>query len=308
MRTRVTLSLIAVVIAAVLSSGCASTARISEFDTFATAGNAYATAMDTLLTEAEQVLIDTNSQRLLWDAKLTSDAKTDAEKMEAREYLIGNLDIMDNLVQENLDAFDMVRSQVSLLAAYFAQLAGLATTDAAELFGAQLADSVTSLNSLSDGLGRSPLVTNPGAGQAAATAGGAIVKAVQAGSLEKELKLRGETIERVLKVHEELLDALKDQIKGDLALGRNREYETAVIEPLTDGTAQTKPQEWIDARRRLLAPPPLNHKISDTIGAIQKLRTAWAKLQTNSLTVADVQAVLDDLQPLIAAGEGLKKK
>jgi len=313
MQTKITLRLIAVVGVVVLFSGCATTARISEFDNFATAGRAYASAMDILLIEAEQVLIDTNSERLLWNAEgVLKSATTDDEKSEVEELLLGEstgqLFDMDNRIRENLDAYDIVRSQVSLLAAYFSQLAGLATTDAAELFGAQLADSVTALNSLSNSLKRSPVITNSGAGQAAATLGVAIVKTVQARSLENELELRGKTIDNVLKVHEELLDALKEQIKGDLALGRKREYEAAVREPLADGSALGNRQEWIDARRRLLAAAPLNQKIGNTISALQKLRTAWTKLQTNSLTVADVQSVLDDLQPLIAAGEGLKKQ
>ena len=320
MRSRSTLFVIAaIVLATITSSGCASTARISEFDTFATAGTSYAKAMDGLLTEADQLLIDTNSRKFLWSqSAMLKDAAqaTEEERAEIASILLndeefsGGLLDMDNVMRENLAAHEFVRSQVSLLAAYFAQLAGLAKTDAAEQFGAQLAGSVDSLNTLSDALGANKVGNAAGAEEAAQAAGTAIVRAVQARSLEHELELRGETIENVLKVHEALLDALKDQIWADLDVARKREYETKVEAPLRDGTAVkdvASMKAWIDNRRQLLAPAPLNQKVSATISALQKLRTAWTKLQTHSLTLADVQAVLDDLQPVIAGAEALKQ-
>lgn len=320
MRFRSTSLLMATVaLATVMSTGCASTARISQFDTFATAGNSYATAMDGLLTEAEEVLVDTNSKKFLWSQRLSLSmaGPTDEQKDRARAILLndvegsGGLLDMDNAMRDNITAYEAVRSQVSLLAAYFSQLAGLAKTGAAEVFGAQLAGSVDSINALSGSLGSTAIGNAVGAKKMAQTVGSAITRAVQAKSLEQELELRGAAIDTVLEVHAALLDALKSQIAADLDVARKREYESRVEEPLVDGRATKDPaseQLWIDNRRQLLAPAPLNQKVNATISGLQMLRTAWTKLQTDSLTVSDVQAVLDDLQPVIAAAEALKEQ
>lgn len=319
MRLRSKLLLIAAVaLMAVMSTGCASSVRISQFDSFATAGNSYATAMDGLLTEAEAVLVDTNSKKFLWNQRLSL-AMTDptpAQIERGKAILLndtkgsGGLGDMDNEMKESITAYEAVRAQVSLLAAYFSQLAGLAQTDAAAQFGAQLAGSVDSINTLSTSLGKTGIGDAAGAKGLAQAVGSEIVQAVQAKSLDKELELRGAAIEAVLKVHERLLEALRAQIAADVEVARNREYETLVEQPLVEGKAtkdSNSETKWIDNRRRLLEPAPLSQNVNATISGLQMLRTAWAKLQTKSLTIDDVQAALDDFQPVIAAAEGLKK-
>jgi hypothetical protein len=50
-------------LAALLSSGCATTVKVSRFEAFAAAGGQYSDALGALLTEAGTVLVDTNPTR-----------------------------------------------------------------------------------------------------------------------------------------------------------------------------------------------------------------------------------------------------
>src|SRR5215210_8431321 len=52
-------------LAALLSSGCATTAKVSRFEAFAAAGGQYSEALGELLTEAGTVMVDTNSDKVL---------------------------------------------------------------------------------------------------------------------------------------------------------------------------------------------------------------------------------------------------
>lgn len=297
MRIKLNLTFVVVLIA-VLSSGCVTTAatKISQFDSFATAGKTYTAAMDGLLVEAGQVLVDTNSKKLIWTKADFPDVPN------AGDQLTTSLTGADEVVKENLEEMRLLRDQVSLLSAYFDQLAAMATSDAPQAFAKQLEGTATALNSVKEKLTREPDVV----GQIAGQIGFLVVRGIQHKELEKELQARKDTIESVLESHQKLLLVLKAQIEADLDIVRQNEYETEVIEPFAASKKLANPDSWSKKRRELLQPVALTEKMRATVGALNKMRTAWAKLLTNSLTAEDVQGIADDLQPVLTGLAALK--
>lgn len=293
--------LAAIALVAVVTSGCASSAKISQFDTFATAGTQYATAMDGLLTESSIVIVDANSRKFMWSvAPIVKAASTAEEKKQAKTMLSTQLGVQDTVMIMNLTEIELLRAQVKILSTYFGRLAALSTTDVPAQFGAQLENSVTALNSLSNELLGSSLTGKPEAVQQLSKGlGSLIVKGVQQGALERELEARKTTIAEILRLHQALLAVIKAQIEADARIVRQREYEVKVKDAIL--TAVNNQERWINDRRSLLKPVPVSQQVSATMSALEKMQTAWARLLVSELSIADVQSVVDDLQPVLTS-------
>lgn len=298
--------LAAMTLVLVVTSGCATTSRISQFDTFATAGNQYATAMDGLLTESTNVMVDANSRKIMWTAApLVEAASTPEEQDQVKTMLVDQLQVQDDVMRLNIKEIELLRAQVKILSTYFGRLAALATTDAPAQFGAQLENSVTALNSLSNELNGSSLINQPEAvQQLAGGLGSLVVKGVQQRALENELEARKTTIAETLRLHQALLAAIKAQIDADAGIIRQREYEVRVRDAIV--TSVNRQETWIRDRRSLLEPVPVSQQVSATMSALENMQTAWARLLTSELTAADVQSVVNDLQPVLTGLAALR--
>lgn len=295
----------ALVLPALLSVGCATTAKISQFETFAQAGKAYAEAMNGspssdggLLDAAKDVLVDTNSEKLL---QTVADFPGSVDRAAFKEQ--------DSAMRANLSELDLLKRQVTLLADYFTALSNLASTKAPESFGAELGSTVTSLDALSGALGETSLFKDTAAAQSVAQGVGTlIVRGVQLRALQRELKERKQTIAEVLGLHQALLAALKAQISADQQLTRDRQYEEEVVAPFLAGQVQEgNAASWKQDRVDLLGPAPVAQQVANAESAVKNLRSAWAKLLVNKLTASDVQAVVSDLEPILAGLGALKK-
>lgn len=300
------LRLPALALLALLSSGCATTAKISQFESFAQAGKSYADAMngtsgtgEGLLDAAKGVLVDTNSEKLL----------------ETVADFPGSVDLaafkdQDSAMRANLTEIDLLKRQVTLLSDYFSALSNLAITKAPESFGAEIQNTAASLSGLSQALGNSAMLENSTAvSQLAGSGATLIVRGIQLRALNRELEERKSVIAEILGLHQELLAALEAQIRADQKFSRDRQYEKEVIEPFLSGQVQAgNAAAWKKDRLELLSPPPLVQQVVGAQSAVKNLRSAWAKLLTNKLTAADIQAVVNDLEPILAALEAVKQK
>lgn len=276
-------------------TGCATTAKVSRFEAFAATGAQYAATLDSLLVEVGTVMIDTDSDELLETAAEFPGAVTRAE-----------LKTQDAVLRSNLGELDLFRRQAVVLGDYFAGLSRLATTEAAESFGAELQNTVASLNGLSSALGSSSLARNEaGVAQLTQGVGTLIVRGVQLRALDRELKARKQTIVEILRLHRALLAALKAGLDSDLEYEGNRRYETEVIEPFLAGNVGD-PEGWKAKRRELGSEPAVRKQLEDAAHAAQQLQGAWGMLLANKLGAADVQAVVNDLEPILAGLGKLK--
>lgn len=291
---RATLVVLSLLVAG-LATGCASTAKIGQFEAFAAAGKQYDEAMEQLLDQSVAVLVNTNSDRLL-------QSQEEFQGSVTREAL----QTQDKADQANLAAVQQLQRQVKLLSNYFDALSNLATTDAATSFASELENTVTEINGLSTTLSGSALIDNPGATQQLAqSVGDLVVRRIQLRALEQELEARKQTIAEVLQLHKVLLEALAAQVGADTTFVNQQAYEKEVVAPLLAGSV-SDPATWKADRLRLLSPAPLSTQIQQAQNAIQSLQAAWAKLLSTKLTAADIQSVVDDLQPILAAADALQ--
>lgn len=298
--------LAAAALAGVMTSSCASSAKISQFDAFATAGNQYATAMDGLLTESADVMLDANSRKLMWTAApMAKSASTAEQKEQVKTMLSASLSDQDAVMLANLREIELLRAQVNILSAYFDQLAALSTTNAPDQFSTQLESSVSALNSLSTALSGSSLTQTPAAVQQLSKGLGSLtVKGVQQRALARELEARKTTIAEILRLHQALLGAIRAQIEADEDMVRQREYEVKVKDSIL--TAVNDQEQWINDRRSLLKPASVSQQLSATMNALTKMQTAWSKLLIGEVSIRDVQSVADDLQPVLSSLVAMK--
>lgn len=275
-------------------AGCASTATISRFDAFAQAGGQYAKAVDALLQQSAQIQVDASSEKLLA-------TRTDLGPVSRDDFRR-----QDQADRGYVDEITLLRRQVKLLADYFTALDALATSDAPQAFGTTVATTATSLDALSQQLRGTGLSSNPQAEQALATGvGSLVVKAAGSRALQHELEQRKEMIARVLQLHVALLGVLRDQVQANLQFARNRQYEQQVEGPYLTADAALEPISWKQERFQGLGPADPVQQLDAAQSAARNLQTAWAKLLSNELGPADVQAVTNELTPILAALDAL---
>lgn len=293
---------------------CAARTKISQFRSFAEAGKVYTRALagsaesegsstPGLLDYAGEVLVNSNSDKLL---------QTQAEfpgTVTQEEF-----DRQDGAMRQNLVELGLLKRQVRLLSDYFQALADLATSKAPEAFGAEAKNTVSSINGLTQALNGSSLFGRPeAAAMLSQSLGELIVRGIQVKLLKTELEERKETIARVLRLHQALLEALKAQIKSDLELGRNRLYEKEVMKPFLEATFPNGVQEsewkgWKAKRLELLQEPPVIAQVQQASKALQAMQRSWIKLLSNDVTSEDIQGIVRDLQPILASLGGLTKE
>jgi hypothetical protein len=264
--------------------------------------------MNGLLTESSNVMLDANSRKLMWTAAPMAKAASKAEEKEqVKTMLSARLSDQDAVMLANLREIELLRAQVNILSTYFDQLSALSTTNAPEQFSIQMESSVGALNSLSTALSSSPMTQTPKALQQLSKGLGSLaVKGIQQRALERELEARKTTIAEIFRLHQVLLEAIKAQIEADEDIVRQREYEVKVKDSIL--SAVNDQERWINDRKTLLKPTAVSQNLSSTISALTKMQTAWSKLLIGEVSIADVQSITGDLQPVLTSLLAMKPK
>lgn len=276
--------------AAAFLAACGTTTT-SNVTPFAAAGTQYAQAVETLLDTSTDLLVDSNSQKLLQGLRLAPGTAEDLEEQ-------------DKAMRANLTEVRLLRRQLDLLGEYFRSLSALSTSDVPQAFAAELSQTAAAIDGVSKSLQQTALFRNAAAGESlVGEIGGLIVAGVRGHELRRELERRKATIDEVLSIQGRLLDALRAQVLADVEINRQREYDTEVVEPFeTEGDLSTEAQQqvWLAARRKLLTDPILVEELVAAAAAARALRVAWARVLADRLTPADVEAVVAKLDPIAA--------
>jgi hypothetical protein len=276
-----------------LLTGCA-TARIPDFQAFATAGTAYTQAVTGLITEVGNTAVDANSTKLLQSRSLAAVSLADFRKQ-------------DQDMRSYLGELTRIQAQVDLLGDYFNALAGLATSSAPQSFSTQVQSLATTLVGVTQEVKGTTIAQASQIASAAGGVGGLVVKGVQGRELKKELEARKQTIAEILQLHQALLATLSSQTAADARFTTALDYDQKVIEPFMAGqVAQAQQQSWSAERLSLLSQPLLVEQVKTTADAARQLQQAWSKLLSNDLTAADIQAITAELSPVLASLSALK--
>lgn len=276
-------------------TGCA-TARIPQFQAFATAGTAYTQAVTGLITQVGNSAVDANSVKLLQSRALASIALSDIQKQ-------------DQDMRAYLAELNRIQLQTTLLGDYFQALAGLATSSAPQSFATEVQGLATTLGSVTQQVRGTSIAKDPQAVAAAAgSVGNLVVKEVQGRELKRELEARKQAIAQILQLQQTLLAVLGSQTEANARFTTAETYNQQVVAPLLAGQVNTATQaSWMSERYSLLSQPVLVAQVQTAAKAASDLQQAWNRLLTNDLTAVEIQAITDELAPVLASLDALKK-
>ncbi len=278
-------------------TGCA-TAKVPQFDAFASAGTAYTQAVGGLITEVGDSAINANSVKLIENQRLLS----------PDPLPIPSIRQQDQEMRDYLAQLDRLQAQTTLLGNYFQALADLATSSAPQSFATEVTNVANTLGGVTQEVRGTAIAKQAQIANAAGSVGGLIVKGVQGRELQKELEARKDTISQVLQLQQAMLQTLGQQAQANAQFTNALDYDQKVIVPLTTGqvTPQTQ-QAWMAERLALLSQPVLVDQMNTAAKAALSLQQAWNKLLTNDLSLADIQAITSELAPVLASLDALKQ-
>lgn len=275
-------------------TGCA-TARIPQFQAFADAGTAYTQAVTGLITQVGNSAVDANSVKLLQSRALAPVALSDLQKQ-------------DQDMRAYLAELNRIQLQTTLLGDYFQALAGLATSSAPQSFATEVQSLATTLGGVTQEVRGTSIAQTQAVATAAGSVGNLVVKEIQGKELQRELEARKETIAQILQLQQTLLAALSSQTEANARFTTAQDYDQQVVAPFLAGQVNQATQKgWMSERYSLLSQPELVAQVNTAAQAARDLQQAWNKLLTNDLTAAEVQAIADDLAPVLASLDALKK-
>jgi hypothetical protein len=276
-------------------TGCA-TAKVPQFQAFATAGTTYTQAVTGLITQVGNSAVDANSVKLLQTRALAPVALSDIQKQDQ--------DMRDYLAQ-----LDRIQLQTTLLGDYFQALADLATSSAPQSFATEVQSVATTLGSVTEEVRGTSIAQDPAAvATAAGSVGGLVVKEIQGKELKRELEARKETIARILQLQQTLLEVLGSQAEANARFTTAMTYDQQVLTPFMAGqVTQATQNSWMTERYSLLSQPVLVTQVKTAAQAARDLQQAWNKLLANDLTPAEVQTITENLAPVLASLDALKK-
>ena len=276
-------------------TGCA-TAKVPQFQAFATAGTTYTQAVTGLITQVGNSAVDANSVKLLQSRALAPVTLSDIQKQ-------------DQDMRAYLNELNRIQLQTTLLGDYFQALAGLATSSAPQSFATEVQTLATTLGSVTQEVRGTSVAKDPQAVAAAAgSVGGLVVKEIQGKELQRELEARKDAIAQILKLQQALLAVLSSQTEANARFTTAQDYDQQVLAPFVAGQVNTATQKsWMSERYSLLSQPVLVAQVNTAAQAASDLQQAWNKLLTNDLTLTEVQAITDELAPVLASLETLKK-
>ena len=278
-------------------TGCA-TARVPEFQAFASAGTAYTQTVTGIITQVGNTAVDANSTKLLQSRELAPVALPDFRQQ-------------DQDMRKYLDELNRIQVQTTLLGDYFQALADLATSNAPQSFATEVQSLATTLGGVTEqvrGTGIAATAQEAQIAAAAGSVGGLIVKEVQGRELRRELEARKETISEILRLQQALLATLGSQAEANARFTTALTYDEQVITPFQAGQLTTDPvqKSWMAERLTLLSQPVLVDQVNTAARAARSLQQAWNKLLTNDLSAAEVNAITAELAPVLASLDALK--
>jgi hypothetical protein len=275
-------------------SGCATTARISQFDQFAEAGKAYADAVTILTEEAGNAAIDTDSLVLIKARdRLSSENERKSVVLEHNELLKERLQLLRDISRHAL-----------LLKSYFVALSSLAQSDAPSGIGTAAEGVVNSLGQVSEQIKTAKI----GGGTVSEFVGTGTTIAIaqfQRSALETELKNRAVTIARELDLQQAVLQAIATEMQTDLEAIFVQEANEIVVSYKSD---LPLPGGWSARRKGILSATVSLASAEAAADAAKNLKLSFVALVENRLQLLNVDALMKDIDEILTLIEKINAK
>lgn len=280
-----------VLIASMLLAGCASSARINQFQAFAELGHRHQVALGGVIDQAVASNIDANSQELLDIREQKVPAKSWGPGPSGDEIL----DTNNIAVIETTRQYAAIKRHAALLDEYFQKLGALAAYDSQPIANSTSA-TVEAIQALSP-----KLQAMKGLPAAAGAVAQVVVNGVKGRLLERELRANGDVIHRELELQERVLAFIAARIAADQELLTQRKILDRLAVPFGDLSRPDVPGDWIAARRELLLSQAVAAEPAEEAARLSRqLRRAYLQLLEGKLTPEDVSSLASDLSRLLA--------
>lgn len=296
------------VLVAVLPVGCATSARITQFQQFADAANKYAAATIDLtnaagiaVANADSVILVDSRDSMIPKGKLTPETNT-----ELSEKLKTGLAEHNEDVLQYLDLMGKIRLHLKLLQDYFNALSALASSNAPSGIGTAAESAVAAMGTLS------PQIKNAKIGNGNMSVSqftGAVVPIVvarfQQAALENELRARAPILERELDVQQAALQAMVSYLESNQKVYLNYYLENEVFQPYIDA-ADKLPANWIGSREALLTKTLTPTAAASAAEAAKGLKLAFVALAEDRLDLVSVQSIIREANELLALAQKIQ--
>jgi hypothetical protein len=271
-------------------TGCA-TRRLTQFNTFAQAGITYTAASQTVVTDAGNAVVNTDSALLI-------KFRPDLSEAQRRTRVTQS----DELLKQRLSVLQLISAHGRVLQAYFTALAALSNPKATNSVGTAAQGVYDSFAKISPALAGAkigstsvssfiPQVTAP------------IVAMFKAQALDKELHARSKSIADELALQEAAFSAIASEFKTDAQVLQNI-HETENIDQFA--AAAALPSDWAAARLPLLSTPVTVASADAAAKAAAQLRKAFSALVEDKLDSAGFTLLLGDISNILTIAKGLK--
>lgn len=277
-------------------TGCATT-QVDRYSQFASAGQGYTQAMDTLLTNASELLINADSYQL------------EAARAQG-PVTAGLLREHDEKLRKPLRDIRLVQAQTNTLGAYFQALVNAVNSaeGAPAQFTQHLDNLAGSVNGLVQAVGSTGLFQPEVAAVEKSSAavqtiaddvGTLVVKGVEDRRLKKELESQKAVIAQALLQQQRAMTSISVLMDQAQAVIDAVTYQQNVEQPFV--SSGPLPTTWMSTRVQDLTSLGLPAAVQSARSAAATLYLAWAQLLSSSFGDKESQALNADVERLKAS-------
>ncbi|AKG20080.1 hypothetical protein [Calothrix sp. 336/3] len=279
-----------VTVVATLSTGC----RYSkEYQKVTEAGNKYTTAVDELLVKAGDLQIDSSSEKILLDDRLSNQSLKDYQELNTKDK---------EIVQTIAD----IREHNHLLRRYFSKLKELANSDTPEKVKVEIEEVTRNMQKISSDLQKSTILSRP---SVVGNIGKLIVNSKIEGVLKEELEKRHPVILQELTIQQEMLKSLGEFMQHRVAITTEAREQRLLIRPLIaaqpmdDGIVS----QWIQERKQIFLTDQRVTELKKASQALEEFKDIYTASVEGKINSERLNASLQDIDSFLALLEHSQK-
>jgi hypothetical protein len=271
-------------------AGCA-TARLTQFNTFAQAGITYVTASQTVITDAGNAAVNTDSALLVKFRPDLSPAQRTARVTAS-----------DTLLKQRLHVLQLISAHGKVLQAYFQALASLSDPKATNSVGAAAQGVFDSFAKISPEL-KNAKIGSTSVSSFIPTVSAPFIATFKVHALDDELKARAEKIAEELALQKAAFSAIASEFKTD-AQELQQFQETDSINQFAASAAL--PANWATTRLPLLSTPVTIASADAASQAADQLSKAWTALVADKLDSNGFTLLMGDISNILTIAQAIR--
>lgn len=271
-------------------SGCAA-ARLGQFNTFAQAGISYVTASQTMIQEAGNAAVNTDSALLI-------KFRPDLTEAQRRSRMTNS----NGLLKQRLQVLQLISAHGALLQAYFQALAALSDAKTPNTAGMAAQGAYDALAKISPTLKNAKMGTTSVA-SFIPTIINPVVATFKVHGLNDELKTRSAAITSELALQEAAFRAIESELRTDLTEQQNFSETDSINE--FAGTAALR-EDWASRRLAMLSTPLALTSAQAASKAAASLRNAFTVLVENRVESAGFSSLLGDIANMVSISQTIE--